>query len=80
MGAPLTHVKPVEALAGIGAEAYRNEVTNQLTYSSSVGFRAANLVIIVQYQRGVPEDANGTTGEGAFKTTRWILERLSRES
>ncbi|MET8048379.1 hypothetical protein ABZU75_12345 [Streptosporangium sp. NPDC005286] len=80
VGAPLTHVKPVEALAGIGSEAYRNEVTNQLTYNSSVGFRAANLVIIVQYQRGVPEDANGTTGEGALKTTRWILERLSRES
>ncbi|MEV4745437.1 hypothetical protein AB0K21_03570 [Streptosporangium sp. NPDC049248] len=80
VGAALTHVKPVEALAGIGSEAYRNEVTNGLTRSSSVGFRAANLVIIVQYQRGVPEDPNGTTGEGALKTTRWILERLSRES
>ncbi|MEV4376090.1 hypothetical protein [Streptosporangium sp. NPDC049644] len=80
VGAALTHVRPVEALAGIGSEAYRNEVTNGLTHSSSVGFRAANLVIIVQYQRGVPEDPDGTTGEGALKTTRWILERLSRES
>ncbi|MFI6451361.1 hypothetical protein ACIBF6_07370 [Streptosporangium amethystogenes] len=80
VGATLTHVRPVEALAGIGSEAYRDEVTNGLTHSSSVGFRAANLVIIVQYQRGVPEDANGTTGEGALKTARWILERLSRES
>ncbi|WP_326636345.1 hypothetical protein OG884_23890 [Streptosporangium sp. NBC_01755] len=79
VGAPVTHVKPAEALAGIGSEAYADEVTNELTYTGSVVFRAANLVVAVQYQRGIAEDVDGSTSRGALKTARWILERLSRE-
>lgn len=79
MGAAITHVRPPEAVTGIGSEAYAGEVTNQLTYNSSVVFRAANLVISVQYQRGTAEDGDGSTGKGARKATGWILKRLGQE-
>ncbi|MFF5209487.1 hypothetical protein [Streptosporangium sp. NPDC000396] len=77
-GLSLTVAKPARAVPGIASEAYTFEVTNDLTYCTGVVFRAANLVVVVQYQRGGGEDASGSTRQGAFQTTRWILETLSR--
>ncbi len=78
VGIPLTLVKPPRALAGIASEAYVFGVTNQLTYNTGVVFRAANLVVVVQYQRGGADDSGGDTREGALRATRWVLEALSR--
>ncbi|MEU7985868.1 hypothetical protein AB0B56_13475 [Streptosporangium canum] len=77
-GLPLILTRPPKALPGIAAEAYAMEATNQLTYYTGVVFRAANLVVAVQYQRGGETDPRGGTREAALRTGRWVLESLSR--
>ncbi|MGC5013172.1 hypothetical protein ACLQ2R_20640 [Streptosporangium sp. DT93] len=79
VGLPLTIVIPPSPVAGIGTEAYASEGTNGLTYYSSVVFRAANVVTVVQYQRGIGEDGDGSTRKGVRAATRWVLEKLARE-
>ncbi|GAA2866599.1 hypothetical protein GCM10010517_26120 [Streptosporangium fragile] len=78
VGARLTVVKPPSPLPGIGSEAYTVQATNTLTYYTGVIFRAANLVVAVQYQRGVGEDGDGSTSKGALTATRRVLENLGR--
>ncbi|MER5427319.1 serine/threonine-protein kinase [Streptosporangium roseum] len=75
---PLILTRPPKALPGIAAEAYAMEATNQLTYNTGVVFRAANLVVSVQYQRGGETDPGGDTREAALRTGRWVLGSLSR--
>ncbi|MEU6739292.1 serine/threonine-protein kinase [Streptosporangium sandarakinum] len=78
-GSPLRRVRPVTAQSGIAAEAYTFAATNGITYNSGVVFRAANLVVAVQYQRGGgAEDPGDRTRSGALRATRWVLEALSR--
>ncbi|MEV4242424.1 hypothetical protein AB0J63_03330 [Streptosporangium canum] len=77
-GLPLILTRPPKALPGIAAEAYTMEATNQLTYYTGVVFRAANLVVAVQYQRGGETDPRGETREAALRTGRWVLGSLSR--
>ncbi|MFI7051000.1 hypothetical protein ACIBLB_02975 [Streptosporangium canum] len=77
-GLPLILTRPPKALPGIAAEAYAMEATNQLTYYTGVVFRAANLVVAVQYQRGGETDPRGGTREAALRTGRWVLGSLSR--
>ncbi|GAA3444494.1 hypothetical protein [Planomonospora venezuelensis] len=78
-GLPLTVVRPPEAVPGIGDEAFTGEVTNGLTYLTTVTFRARNAVIVVQYSRNGSEDPGGTTRDGGLKIARWILDVLSRQ-
>ncbi|MET8332211.1 hypothetical protein [Streptosporangium canum] len=75
---PLILTRPPKALPGIAAEAYAMEATNQLTYYTGVVFRAANLVVSVQYQRGGETDPGGETREAALRTCRGVLGSLSR--
>ncbi|GAA2991814.1 hypothetical protein [Streptosporangium longisporum] len=77
-GLPLTVTRPATPVAGTGSEAYTVEGTNTLTYYSSTVFRAANLVVSVQYERGSAEDAGNSTREGVSTATRWVLEKLAR--
>ncbi|MEU9835678.1 hypothetical protein AB0D67_29435 [Streptosporangium sp. NPDC048047] len=78
-GSPLRLARPVTAQPGIAAEAYTFSTTNEITYNSGVVFRAANLVVAVQYQRGGGgEDPGDHTRSGAMRATRWVLSALSR--
>ncbi|WP_433252971.1 serine/threonine-protein kinase [Streptosporangium sp. CA-135522] len=77
-GLPVIATRPATPLPGIGAEAYTVEATNKLTYYTGVVFRAANLVVIVQYQRGGESDPRGDTRQGALRAGGWVLDALSR--
>ncbi|SNT38404.1 Protein kinase domain-containing protein [Streptosporangium subroseum] len=76
-GLPLNKIIPVTALPGVATEAYTYE-NSQLSYNTGVVFRAANLVVVVQYERRGADDGDHSTRKGAFTITQWILEGLSR--
>ncbi|MEV6861577.1 hypothetical protein AB0M44_11310 [Streptosporangium subroseum] len=78
VGLPLIKIRPATTLPGVAAEAYTLESTNELTYGVGVVFRAANLVVFVNYQRPGTRDGDGRARKGAFTATQWVLENLSR--
>ncbi|MDF5751037.1 protein kinase [Spongiactinospora sp. TRM90649] len=77
VGLPVRHVVPPRIYDGPGEQTYVTEMTNELTYSTDLVYRVANVLVSVQYTRQGPADPDRRTVAGSVKIAEWVLRALA---